>query len=1153
MAHRCRVGWLLAIGMVVFSMDVHAQIVSARLGGVVRAQSGAAIAGAKVSAVQITSRARFEVATSDQGFFLFPSLPPGEFDVMVEANGFRRTVYSRVALKINDSLSVSLTLQPGDPSSAPVTKSGSELMTIMDPQISRTFSSEDITVLPQLTLAPVLLSVFQSGVELQGGNEGLSHVNGTRQGSNNLRLDSTDVNDPVSPRLGLSLAAHNTDTIEQVRVIAAGGKAEYGRNAGAQILLATRSGGGRWSGGAYNYLQNDALNANDFFNNAVNGKKPKSDVNTFGVSLGGPAVSERTWIFGNYEGMRAKQEIVRNRTVLTSDAKAGIFSWLPSGSTTVQTFNIVQNDPRGRGIDPAVAKVLSLLPAPDNGYVGDGLNTAGYRFNNPINGAEDQFTIRVDHNLTASHRLFLRQSWARDNRVDWQDNADAAFPGQTSGTERDRPWGFSVGSDWAVTPRMVNEFRAGRQSDSISLLRPARQSTPMMVSGLWTDPLNPDFPSSRSIRVNEVADNLSFLRGQHSFKAGLNLRFTTQKSSTEAGVFPDVTFGTSFGNAPPASVGPGIASVTPDGRQTFELLYNALLGRMEQVTQTFYSNLQTFQPAGAPQTRDFAFHEYGFFFQDDWRLRKNLSLSLGVRYEYGSVPSESNGQQGVLDQASQIRQSTGISNLMIQPGGPWYSSDKNNFAPRIGFAWDPRGDGSLVVRGGYGLFYDRLVGAATNFVSANTPGFSQTVSVFPNQSSSDVRVSDGIPLPVQPASPTLTQPGTRATSAAIFDPGLRTGYIHQFRLFVQKRLLTDTVVEAGYVGSRGVDLFMNVNLNQPKIQGDFLQAFRQIQAFRSNLTPVPAGNTLVRIFGSVGGAISALGGVTFDQGQVGAAADTVDRTYYTRYAAAGLSDFYLRNFPQFDNLIVGTDLGRSYYDSVQARLHQRFGALNADVSYTWSKSLDNISVDGGGFTSPIDNFNVALNKGRSDTDRPHVVTAAATYSFPLAKKTFLRDLPEWFRETVSGWDIGLLGVWESGVPFTVFSGRQTLAAGVDSWANYTGNRNAGSVIRSENGVYWFYLEQIQDLFSFPSPGEVGTSGRNSFRGPRYLDIDLSIVKRVRLKGSRQLSIRGEIYNFLNNTNFASPMGVLSDLSTFGRISSTAGRARTIQIAMRFSF
>jgi len=1151
--YRSRVGWLLATGIVILTMDIHAQIVSARLGGVVRAQSGAAIPGAKVSAVAVVSQAHFEAVTGDQGSFLFPSLPPGEFDVTVRAGGFRRTVYRGIVLNINDSLSVSLTLQPGDPSSAPVTKNASELAAILDPQVLRTFSSGDIVLLPQLTLAPVLLAVFQSGVELEGGSEGFSRFNGTRQGSNNLNLDSMNANDPVSPRLGLSLVANNTNTIEQVRVIAAGGKAEYGRNAGAQILLVTRSGGGHWSGEAYHYLQNDALNANDFFNNAVDGKKPKSDLNTFGFSIGGPAAGGRALIFGNYQGMRAKQEIVRNRTVLTSDAKAGIFRWLPLGGTTVQTYNIVQNDPRGRGIDSAVAKVLSLLPAPNNGAVGDGINTAGYRFNNPVNGAEDQFTIRVDYNLTATHRLFFRQSWGRDNSVDWQGNADATFPGQPSGTEKDRPWGFSLGSDWIISPRMVNEFRAGRRSDSVSLLRPARQSTPMMISGLWTDPLDPDFPSSRGSAASEIADNLTLVRGLHSFKAGLNLRFTTQKSSTAAGVFPDVTFGTSFGNEPPASIGPSISSVTPDERQTFQVLYNALLGRMEQVNQTFYSNLQMFQPSGTPQTRSFAFHEYGLFLQDDWRPKKNLSLSFGVRYEYGSVPSEGDGQQGVLDQASQIRQSAGLSNLTLQPGGQWYTSDKNNFAPRIGFAWDPRGDGSAVVRGGYGLFYDRLVGAAADFVSANTPGFSQTVSVFPNRSSGDVRVSDGIPLPVQPAAPTVTLPNTRATTAAIFDPGLRTGYVHQFSLFVQKRVHPGTVVEAGYVGSRGMDLFMNVNLNQPRIQGDFLQAFEQIQAFRSDLTPVPATNTLVRVFGSVGGAINALGGAAFDQGQAGAAADTLDRSYYSKYSAAGLSDFYLRNFPQFDNLIVGTNLGRSYYDSVQARILQRYGALNADVSYTWSKSLDNISVDGGGFTSPVDNFNVALNKGRSDADRPHVVTARATYSLPPAKRTFLRDAPEWFRQSVTGWDIGFLGVWESGVPFTVSSGRQTLAAGVNSWANYFGNRNIGSVIRSEYGVYWFYVEQIRSLFSFPSAGETGTSGRNSFRGPRYFDIDLSIVKHIRVKKTREVVFRCEVYNFLNNTNFTSPTADLSSRSTFGMISSTAGRARTIQMSLRFSF
>jgi hypothetical protein len=1154
--YRLKIGFIVIVGLAIFWQDVGAQVASARLRGSVRDSSGTVIPGAKVVANNTNGRLRAEVLTDERGWFLFPFLPPGEFTISVEAKGFRPGDYMDFNLETNQILDLNLSLQAGDAAAGRKTTSATETIIIPDPQISRTFSQVDLEILPQMTRVPITLGVFQPGVQVQGGDPGTSRINGTRQGSNNLILDSTDVNDPVAPSFGLSLAAVNTESIAQVRVITAGAKAEYGRNSGAQVLLVTRSGGDRWAGSAYDYFQNAVLNANNFFNNAGEGKRPKSNQNVFGFSLGGPLIANRTWIFGNYEGNRFNKEIIRNRTVLTSYAKSGLFTYLPrvaNANDDVLTYNIVKNDPRGLGIDPQVAKALSLLPDPNNGDVGDGLNTAGYRFNNPIDGRENQFTIRVDHNLTSNHRIYYRHSWSQDNRVDWLNNADATFPGQPSGRERASQWGFSAGSDWAITTHFVNEFRLGRQSSSSSLLRPARLSTPMMISGLWTDPLNPDFPSARGSRIHEMSDNLTMFREKHAFKAGADVRFILQNRSSTAGTYPDVTFGTSFGNISPVSIGPGSTALTTDERQSFELLYNALLGRIEQVTQTFYSNLNTFQASGSPLVRDYNFREYGIFFQDEWKLRNNLTLSLGVRYELSKAPSESNGLQGVFDPSSSLLDPfTQIDDLTVQRGGAWYKTDANNFAPRFGFAWNPPDIEGLTVRGGFGIFYDRLVGAATNFVDANTPGFVQVGTTFPNQSSDDLRISDGIPFPVQPGAPILMQPITRATSVAIFDPALKNGYISEFHLTLQKKCSANTVFETSYVGTRGLDLFMNQNSNQTKIAGDFLLSFREIQAFRNSLTPVPKTNSLVRLFGSVNGAIKAIGGTTFDQGLVGTAADTVDRVYFSRYSAAGLSDYYLRNFPQFNQLIIGTNQGRSYYDSFQLRVRHRTGAMNVDAAYTWSESRDTISVDAGGFSSPIDNNNVSLNKGRSDADRTHVFSTAITYALPTPTNTWFHNTPGWMPELARGWNIGLLTVWESGLPFTVSSGRQTSAAGVDSWADYSGKRNIGAVIRSSSGAYYFNTDQIQ-TFTFPAAGEIGTSGRNTFRGPRYFDIDISLAKNIRVNDSQKFSLRVEVYNLFNNTNFGLPATNLSSPSTFGRITSIVGNPRTMQLALRYTF
>jgi hypothetical protein len=1150
---RSKLGWLLLVALLMSSTNIHAQIVSARLKGVIRDASGATIPGATVTAAEADSHARLVQTADANGLYLFPALPPGEFTITVEANGFRKRIYSHLILTTGQTVDLDVVMQPGEATSEPTRSNAGPQIVFPDAQISGAFTPWDVSVLPLLARMPTILAAYEPGVLVNGGNEGLSTTNGTRQGSNNTTLDGMDVNDPVTPSLGVSLASMNTDTISQVRAITAGGDAEYGRNAGSQVILVTRSGGNRWFGSAYEYAQNATFNANDFFNSAVNGKRPQDNQNTFGFTGGGPIIKDRTTVFGNFEGTILRKEIVRNRTVLTSDAKSGLFSWLPLNSTTVSTFNIVGNDPRGLGINPQVAKVLNLLPNPNNYNVGDGLNTAGYQFNNPTDARSDQFTVRVDHNLTSNHRIFYRHSWSDSNGTDWRNNADATYPGMASGRDIEHRWGFALGSDWAISPYFVNEFRAGRQTSLSSFTRPARLSTPMMISGLWTDPLNPDFPSDRSTAINQISDNVTLFRNKHTFRFGASISFTNQGLSSSTGIFPDITFGTAYGNAPPSSIGPGITAISPAQRSTFESLYNALLGRPETITQTFYSNLTNFQSSGTPRVRSYSHSEFALFFQDEWKLRKNLSLTMGLRYEVSTAPSEQNGLQGTFNQASSLTdQSAQIGNLTMQPGGSLYGSDLHNFAPRIGFAWNPPGHSTLTLRGGYGIFYDRLVDAATNFVDANTPGFSQTVTVFPNQSSADVRLSDPYMLPVHTVAPASTQPDTRSTAAAVFDPGLRTGMVHQFSLTLQKRVSPNTILEASYVGTRGVDLFMNVNLDQPKVAGDFLTSFKQIQAFRTSLTPVPSSNTLVRLFGSTGAAINAIGGDAFDQGLAGVAADTVDRTYFSRYASAGLSDYYLRNFPQFNQLIVGTNQGRSYYDSAQLRASHRMGALQVNASYIFGRSRDNISVDGGGFTSPIDNYNVSLNKGYGDADREHVVSLAATFTLPSASRTWLRDAPRWAAEIPGGWDLGLLGVWESGAPFTVSSGHQTSAAGVPSWADLIGAHNFGAPIRSTNGVFYFYTEQIAS-FSFPGAGEIGTTGRNSFRGPDYFDIDATLVKNIQLKGTQKLSLRLDAFNVLNRANFALPVADLSDRNNFGRISSTVGNPRTLQVALRFSF
>ncbi len=1152
---------------------------NARLEGTVQDQSAAVIPNATVTAVNTQTQARTSVRSNPEGAFVIPTLQPGLYTVTVDAAGFRKAVLNNVELNVAATVSQIVKLEIGQTTESVVVEANQTRVQTTDSQISRAVTLKDIDTLPQLGRNPITLAVFQPGVQIDvraGQDASFSHVNGLRQGSNNSTLDGIDVNDSTAPRLGLSLTSNNTDSVEEFRVVTQGGKAEYGRSAGAQVELITRSGTNQYHGSAFDYLRNTALNANDFFNNQSGGAVPKYIRNIYGGSFGGPIRRDKTFIFGNFRGTRTRQEQVRNRTVPTPEAISGIFRYRANGAS--QSYNFAAADPRGIGVDKEVAKIFAQYPKPNNFDLGDGLNSAGFRFNNPVPSFEDQFTIKGDHHLTSNHAIFLRWSWQRSSSIDNLNNADATFPGQVQGTQGGHRWGFSAGSDWTITPTLVNEFRAGHQSSTTDFLRPNRLKGPTYITNLFTDINYSPFSQGRNSPVNDFTDNLTKVYRNHTFKGGANIRLTTQFGYNEANIYPNVTTAVANGNNVPANIGP--AGLSSSDRQTFEQLYNDVLGRIDQVTQTFYSDLEKFQPAGTARVRNYILRESGYFFQDDWKIRRNLTLNLGLRYELFGVPHESNGFQGTLVKANLVNGVNQVTDLTVRRSTAPYQQDWNNFAPRFGFAWDIRGDGKTAVRGNYGIFYDRQIGSVVNGVDGGTPGFSQPVPVFPNQTGTDRRLADGVPLPVQPGAPILQLPATRSSSIIIFNPNLRTGYVHSYSLTVQHEVFRNTVLEAGYVGNRGVKLFTDRDLNQPRIYGDFLQSFKEIQTFQNNGAAPPGGNVFVKLYGSAAAAVTALGATNFQRGLVGTVANAVDRnaTNFNRFAAAGLPATYLRNYPQYNQVIVGTNDGRSYYDSLQVSLRRSAGALRFSANYTFSKSMDNNSNEGNGFASstPIDSFNFRLSRALADFDRPHSFNATTIYSLPYGKgKRFGSDVRRVVDTLLGGWDIGALTILQTGQPFSVFSTRATTAVSgstspSNAYAVYSGtDRKIGVVEKRGSGVFFFTPEEVA-RFSFPGAGEIGNAGRNVFRNPSFFNIDASLVKRFRITERQALAFRAEGYNIFNHPNFGFPIANpttaaaslgglnLNNAATFGKFNSTIGTQlgssnRTLQLVLRYDF
>lgn len=1146
-----------------------AQTNTGRIEGVIQDSSGAIVPNAKVVATNDQTQAKSEAVANGSGNFVIAALQPATYTLSVEAPGFRQSVVRGIDVESGATVSEIIKMQLGQVSESVQVEANAVAVRTADSQVAESITIKDIDTLPQLARTPLTLAIYATpGVQITqsgssaGTDTSYSHVNGLRQGSNNNTLDGIDANDSVAPRLGLSLTANNSDSVEEFRVIADGGKAEYGRNAGGQVQLITRSGTNHYHGNAFEYLRNTDLNANDFFNNSSGVARPVFIQNLFGGSFGGPIKHNKLFIFGNYQGRRTAQQLVRNRLVPSDLMRQGIFQWIPPGSTTVQQFNLLTADPRHLGIDPSVAALLKLYPEPNNIGTSDGLNTLGYRFNSPNGSLEDQFTIKADYNVTEKQHIFYRDSWERNSSIDGLNSADAPFPGGVQGTQGGHRWGISTGHDWTITPSLINEFRYGYQSASVGFLRPERIAGEAIIPNTWTNPILAAFPQGRNSPVNQFTDNLTWVRHNHTFKFGINTEWTDEFGTNSAGIFPNVSLSATANGATPVIPGFNTSSTNIAASDLTRLqgYYNNLLGRVSSITTTYYSNLKTFQPAGSQRVRNFEYHEVGAFAQDDWKLRRNLTLNIGLRWDYNANPNEKNGLQGTLQQAAAVNFVNQEADLTVKQTNQYYKNDFLAFRPRFGLAWDPKGDGKMSIRGGYGLFSDRIIGAVSSLVDGNTPGFSQSVPVFPNSvAGADVRLSDNPAAPSLPGAPVLTLPATRSTSIVFLNPNLTTGYVEQFNLNVQRQIARGTVVDIGYVGNRGVKLFAAADVNQDNIYPNFLAAFQQLQAFQANGTAVPASNTLVQIFGSPAAAITALGSSNVLTGQVRVAADNIDTvpTNFNKYAAAGVSQYYLRNYPQYNQVIEGNNNGRSWYNSLQMSIRRQVGAVRLTANYTRSKSIDDYAGEGNGFNEPIDNSNWRANIGHSSYDIPNVFNMSSTYTLPVGKgHRFGSGMPDWADRIIGGWDVGGLWVWTSGTPLTLSSGRETGPAAVNTWADWSGSRNVGDVTRQGNGVFFFSPSQIAaftNTANFPAAGSIGTAGRNTFRGPRYFNIDMSLVKRFRVTEKTSISFRAEAYNLINNPNFAAPGFNINTPQTFGQITATVSNPRFMQGALRFDF
>jgi hypothetical protein len=850
------------------------------------------------------------------------------------------------------------------------------------------------------------------------------------------------------------------------------------------------------------------------------------------------------------------------------------------------------------GIDPYMQNLLNQVPGPQNinnfqaGDSTSGLlrNVAGYRFNIRDNEVRDQITGKIDYVMSVKNTFSGTYAWNRDN----VDRPDPDYQNDYSKTpkvsNRDNINLFSASWRWTPTARLTNELRGGFNLAPASFLS-SQQFGSMLVNGmLFSDPVNEFMPQGRETKTYNLADNAAYQRGRHYIQFGFHTTQIRVRSHDDAGVVPTYTLGMGLGQDPLTRTElPGIRVADLDIANS---LLASLGGYVDSYGQVFNVTSRTsgYVP-GAGFVRNFLFNQYDLYVQDQWKLSRRLTLTLGLRYNMPGVVDERDSLALLPVLKGGVAQ-TLLSNASLDfagasAGRPWYKRDWHDFGPSVGFAWDVFGNGRTALRGGYSISYvnDQNIVAAENMTEANSG-----LQFF----SSDTGLSDVVSksltkIPV----PKFQVPLTLADNYALdplntvgtINPTMRTPYVQQYQIGIQHEF-KHTIFEVRYVGNHTVGGSRAFDYNQVIIkQNGFLDDFLRAQsngflALKSSGVFNPAfnrnlpGSQQLTVFPKL-----ASGGFLSDQtvrelietGQPGSLA-----ALYQENGINGTVDFFAN--PNALGADLLTNYSNATYNSLQVQVRRRSRAgLDYQANYTFSKVLS----DAGGFSqNRIEHFldinNTKIARERADFDLTHAIKGTVIYELPIGKGHRINYRP--LERLIGGWSISSFLTWQSGPPFSIFSGYGTLnrsdggrsawntavtllnGAQLDNLVKFqmTGNGPVivgRSAVNSANGL------GVPDpgapafsgqAFFNPNAGTIGTLQRNMFNGPWTFGLDAGLQKRIAITERQSLELRMEGTNVINHaTFFAGSQNINS--TQFGVIGSMFYSPRIMQVGMKYSF
>src|SRR5215203_5229189 len=1146
---------------------------ASRVTGTVIDEKGSVVPGAMVTLTSEATQALLTTETSSSGNYVFDSVQVGKYTVAVEKSGFKKSVSVGNTANVNQPLTVNFTLEVGGlAETVQIVSSAEAVQTSSSGNIGNTVEQRTLVTLPIVGNRgrnPLEFINFQPGVVTGSNTGGGIHVHGSRDRAFNFTLDGIDINETSAGGANFTPIRTNPDSLNEFQVVTSNFTADLGRSSSAQVTLVTKSGSNDFHGSLFEFYQTPRFHANEY-NNIINrAQRPQFVQHIFGGSLGGPVYlplfgeggsnhyngKGKTFFFTNLQLLRTSQSFFVNRTVYTQQARNGIYRYVQGGvnrnavqaspsvdangnplpGLNIRSYNVLGN-PQGLGLDPTTAFLIGVTPLPNNFSVGDGLNVGGFSFVAPQTERQYDFTTKIDHYFNERHSMYVR--WAHGSQSTLGDNANGGlqkFPGIPNFVDTYRtPRNLAVNYRWAISPTVVNEFVAGFNRFTFSFNNPDPTENPPVILNVPNDPLNLEEPVNnlRTITTWQFVDNISVIHNTHAFKFGTNLRFQkhVDDRSAVAGVLTRarIFLGTAQ-NPVPANFGTGTSNTLVPGinaadRSRLDSWINDILGRVGTINQAFVAiDDNTFGPGRTRFNYEAHYPEYDFFGQDTWKIARNLTLDLGLRWEMRLSPRAPNNI--VLRPEQRLALGEPATNAFKFGEGKLYDDSLFQIAPTVGFAWDPTGDGKTSIRGNYRLAYDRTnTFVFSSFIFQSAPGLTRAVT---NNSfgQSGGLLRQGVPVlnsndvtPLQFRQPPAFSPN----SLNVVDPDLEYPRTHQYSVSFQREIGAKTVLEVNYIGRQGKNLFGGYDVNQVDIRNNnFLADFEQLRTTGNSprINQLLAGHSgLALVSGvretgsafllrqSLAGPVRLANGTTTTSlvaaGAVAQAAFLIAQSVQGAFAAQptvmslvanGFSPFYFQPYPQFTgavNVIDSND--RSRYNALEIQVSRRASkGLAFQASYTLAKSEDTRSFDpaltlltrGGtgqsAANTPFDINNRDLNYERSDFDRRHALQGYVVYELPIGKG----------RRWGSGWGqtadfllggFNIAGVMRryAGRPFTVFGGSNTLSQVVFTPASCNDCSPDFGSMTLEGGRNVFFTAEQRAKFFVPAAGQASNVGRN---------------------------------------------------------------------------